>query len=76
MNLKHKLHDWWDQFECALTLVLLLFVGIALVACVVGFPIMIGYMVAVGTLSEKLFAVVLLVGVLVCCKRLSRINNE
>ena len=76
MNLKHKLHDWWDQFECALSLVILLLVGVGFLACVVGFPLIIGYMLAVGTFSEKLFAVFLLVGFLVCCKRLSRINNE
>jgi succinate dehydrogenase hydrophobic anchor subunit len=76
MNLKHKLHDWWDQFECALTLVLLLFVGVALLACAIGFPVMMGYVMVVGTMSEKLFAVFLTVGLFVACKRLSRIKNE
>ena len=72
MRIRDKLFDWWDQFECALSLVMLLFVFVLLLICVVGFPIVVGYMLAVGTLSEKIFAVFLTVGLLVVWRRLSR----
>lgn len=74
MRIRDKLFDWWDQFECALSLIMLLFVFVTLLVCVVGFPIVTGYILAVGTTSDKIFAVVMFIGVLVVWKRLSRIK--